>query len=319
MSVLVAGLDQLIAAEDTSDGKEFPAAHGLSLVLAWLHFPVLVAGVTALSGQTGLSGSTQVILFIALGLFFGQVSNSNAHELIHSTSRSARRLGMWVYISLLYGHHTSAHVHVHHIHVASQEDPATASKGISFYRYALRAWIGGFKRGWHVEQARASKARTRKLNPYWVYVTGAVSISLMAFLIGGLGGLAAFALLAAYAQLQLLMSDYVQHYGLTRRRLPSGKLEPVGARHSWNAPHVMSSALMLNAPRHSDHHANPSRGYAELRLETDMPMLPYSLPVMAVLALWPARWRRVMDPRVAHWTKTADPAPALDQGLPDAA
>jgi len=34
-----------------------------------------------------------------------------------------------------------------------------------------------------------------------------------------------------------------------------------------------------------------------------MPMLPYSLPMMAVIALMPPLWRRVMDPRVAHWEK----------------
>jgi alkane 1-monooxygenase len=57
---------------------------------------------------------------------------------------------------------------------------------------------------------------------------------------------------------------------------------------------------MLNAPRHSDHHAHPSRPYAVLRL-SDGPLLPRSLPVMAGVALFPRRWRRMMDPLVAKW------------------
>jgi alkane 1-monooxygenase len=32
-----------------------------------------------------------------------------------------------------------------------------------------------------------------------------------------------------------------------------------------------------------------------------MPMLPRSLPVMAMVALVPPWWRRVMNPRLLHW------------------
>jgi alkane 1-monooxygenase len=34
-----------------------------------------------------------------------------------------------------------------------------------------------------------------------------------------------------------------------------------------------------------------------------MPKLPYSLPIMAVIALVPPLWRRVMDRRVAQWRR----------------
>ena len=59
---------------------------------------------------------------------------------------------------------------------------------------------------------------------------------------------------------------------------------------------------MVNAPRHSDHHAHPARPYPALRLtpENPRPMLPYSLPVMASIATLPHLWRRVMDRRVAR-------------------
>jgi alkane 1-monooxygenase len=86
--------------------------------------------------------------------------------------------------------------------------------------------------------------------------------------------------------------------------LDDDKLEPVGPQHSWNTPHRFSGAMMLNAPRHSDHHTHPSKPYPALQLlEDKMPMLPYSLPMMAVIALMPPLWRRVMDPRVAHWER----------------
>ena len=40
----------------------------------------------------------------------------------------------------------------------------------------------------------------------------------------------------------------------------------------------------------------------ELELDrAAMPILPHSLPVMAVLALVPPVWHRIMDPRARRW------------------
>jgi alkane 1-monooxygenase len=122
---------------------------------------------------------------------------------------------------------------------------------------------------------------------------------------------AALFFIAGYAQIQILLSDYVQHYGLHRAHTSQGRLEPVGPHHSWNAPHVMSAAMTLNAPRHSDHHVTPHRPYPALQLDrATMPVLPHSLPVMAVLALVPPLWRRVMDRRAARWRESSGGAAA---------
>jgi len=119
----------------------------------------------------------------------------------------------------------------------------------------------------------------------------------------GLAGVLAHLGLAAYATMQLLMSDYVQHYGLQRRRGENGRYEPVSPRHSWNARQVFSSFLMLNAPRHSDHHAHPSHPYPGLTLPggADAPRLPFSLPMMGVIALFPPLWFRMMNKRARRW------------------
>jgi alkane 1-monooxygenase len=100
-----------------------------------------------------------------------------------------------------------------------------------------------------------------------------------------------------------MLSDYVQHYGLLRKRRADGRLEPVSAAHSWNAPHWFSAAMMLNAPRHSDHHAHPSRPYPALRLPQacDAPMLPWPLPFACLIALAPPLWKRLMRPHLAPW------------------
>jgi len=193
---------------------------------------------------------------------------------------------------------------VHHVHVGTKADPNTARKGESFYRFFVRAWIGSFRKGLSAENKRFPRTGQHWWrHPYIAYVGGAFGFLMLAALIGGPKGMVAALCLGGFAQTQLMMSDYVQHYGLSRQILPNGKPEPVGACHSWNAPQPMSSALMLNAPRHSDHHAHPARPYPSLRLSDDMPMLPRSLPVMASLALFPPLWRRVMDHRAAKWAK----------------
>jgi alkane 1-monooxygenase len=308
MTALTASLDQLITQTlATVEGDEFPAADQLSITLAVAHFALWLLVIAALSGATGLVLWEKLAVFTGAGLFIGQVSNSNAHELIHRPGRWLRRTGRWIYISVLFGHHSSAHTLVHHVHVGTRSDPSTARQGESFYRFFARAWKGGFRAGLRAESKRLTQsARPTWRHPYVVYVLGAGAALIVAALIGGSTGVLAAVCLSGFAQTQLMLSDYVQHYGLSRRIVKNGKPEPVGSRHSWNAPHLMSSALMLNAPRHSDHHAHPTRPFPALRLDDDMPMLPRSLPVMACVALYPRLWRRVMDPRVAQWQETAE-------------
>ncbi|MEZ5684885.1 MAG: alkane 1-monooxygenase [Paracoccaceae bacterium] len=321
VGIFIFTLDVMIrrAAPDAPEGQEFPAADGLSQLLAGLHFGLLALAVWAISGGSGLDAVSRVPLFLAFGLFFGQVSNSNAHELIHRADKRLFLFGKWVYISLLFGHHTSAHRHVHHRFAATPDDPNTAQLGESFWAFAPRAWAGSFIAGWEMERARrlprlqaeaalaqGPLARVRlwfaARRPYADYLLGGAAIALLVTLWFGAGGLLAYLALCAHAQIQLLLSDYVQHYGLERAALGNGRYAPVDETHSWDAPHPVSSLWMLNAPRHSDHHAHPARPYPALRLgETGAPgrpILPRSLPAMATLALFPRLWRRVMDKRV---------------------
>ncbi|MFV0410916.1 MAG: alkane 1-monooxygenase [Paracoccus sp. (in: a-proteobacteria)] len=287
---------------DAGEGAEFPLADAGSVLLACAHFILLFAALRALAGDW-LGWGERLALFLGTGMYFGQVSNSNAHELIHRSTRGLFRLGAAVYVSLLFGHHVTVHRLVHHIHVATERDPNSARLGESFWHFFPRAWIGSFRAGLAAERKRAG--RKGSLNPYVIWIGGAVFCVIAAGLIFGLRGALDYVLLCLYAQMQLMLSDYVQHYGL-RRRIIDGRAEPVGPRHSWDARHPISSLAMVNAPRHSDHHAHPARIYPALRLdlENKRPMLPYSLPVMGAMAMVPPLWRRVMDRRVARMVET---------------
>jgi alkane 1-monooxygenase len=306
MTALVAVLDQIkgLFMGDAPEGAEFPAADGLLFGLACGHLIALPIVVWAVAGDSGLSGWQRAGLMLGAGLWFGQVSNPMAHELIHRGNRVLYGLGVAVYTSLLFGHHSSAHRLVHHRHAASAADPNSARAGEGFYRFFLRAWGGSFLRGWTEENAlRVRSQAGRGLHPYAIYLGGAALALAVAASLAGVWGLVVWVALAFHAQLQLMLSDYVQHYGLTRATRDGGRLEPVAARHSWNAPQWFSSAMMLNAPRHSDHHAHPARPYPALRLPdaTDAPHLPWPLPVACTLALFPPLWKRAIRPHLAKW------------------
>ncbi|MDO8883703.1 alkane 1-monooxygenase [Pseudotabrizicola sp.] len=312
MVLLVIVLDQLIpyVAGNAPEGAEFPAADavlvavGLAVVAL---MPLAVWGITSDHLRLG----EKVLLFFGTSYFLGHVGHPAAHELIHRSGRGLYRLGVLVYSMMLFGHHASAHRLVHHTAVATPDDPNSARAGESFWRFAPRAWIGGFRAGKAAEDAqRARRKRAAGAHPDAWYLGIGVACLGLAAIIGGPVGALIWLLLSAHAQMQQLLGDYVQHYGLARARLPDGRYEPVGARHSWNTPHWFSSALMLNAPRHSDHHAHPSRPYPALRLTKDAPLLPWPLPLACALAMVPRLWKRRMRPHLAHWQSQHGQVPA---------
>jgi alkane 1-monooxygenase len=271
----------------------------LPIVLGVLHLVLLPVTILGLSNATGLDQPAQVALFAAVAMIFGQISCSNAHELIHKGRALPNVLGRVVYATLFFGHHASAHPAVHHRFVATSDDPNSAAEGESLYRFLPRAWIGSFRAGLRVEIARLRRKGAPAWgagNPFWGYgLFSALALTASAA-IGGWGGIAAHLALGLLASAQLLTSDYVQHYGLRRARLADGRYEAVGPEHSWNAPDAFSRLMMLNAPLHSEHHLHPTRPFPQLgRPEgAEGPVLPYSLPIMAGIACIPPLWKRVM-------------------------
>ncbi|MRU14298.1 alkane 1-monooxygenase [Roseovarius sp. A21] len=303
ITVLVFMIDRLTAreAKNADPEAEFPAADQLLVTLGLAHFALLAMALWAVAGPSGLATLDRILVLLASALLFGQISHPVAHELIHRPPRALRLMGRLIYTSLLMGHHASAHMLIHHAHVGSDKDPNSPPRGMGFWRFAPRAWWQSFIGAYRVE-TRLRRGKLTLSHPYVIYTVGAVGLISIAGLSLGAGGIAALCVMAIHAQIQILMADYVQHYGLRRARMPDGRLEPVGPQHSWNAPEWYSSAMMVNAPRHSDHHVSPNRPFPALQLDqARMPTLPRSLPVMACIATIPPLWRRIMDPLCEAW------------------
>jgi alkane 1-monooxygenase len=207
---------------------------------------------------------------------------------------------------VLYSHFRSEHLLVHHRHVGTPKDPATARFGETLWHFLPRVLWQSLVSAWVAEAAmlaRKGLPASHPSNPFWRYAALQAAALLLAALIGGWWGLALFGVQAAVAVFQLELVNYIEHYGLVRRHLGGGRYEPTRPHHSWNAAHRASNWLLINLQRHSDHHYKPDRRFPLLQTYApeEAPQMPYGYPVVTVAALLPPLWRRIMDPRVARW------------------
>jgi alkane 1-monooxygenase len=197
---------------------------------------------------------------------------------------------------------------VHHLWVGTPRDLVSARYNQGFWRFFLRILTLGPGSAWRAETAmlaRAGKPAWHLSNPFWRYGALQLAFVLLAYAIGGAMGVGLFAFQALVAVLHLELTNYVEHYGLSRLHLGDGRYEPVRPHHSWNAAHAASNWLLINLQRHSDHHFKPDRRFPLLQTydRQEAPQLPLGYPAMVVVAAIPPLWRRLMNPRVRAWRR----------------
>ncbi|WP_377509649.1 alkane 1-monooxygenase [Octadecabacter sp. R77987] len=301
----IAGLYEENADLDTTEDELF----WYKLVtLIW--FPiqfVTVFGILWYVTQTGhLSVVEQIILFFGIGVISGAVGIVYAHELCHQKPKLERNLGDLLLAMVLYSHFRSEHLLVHHRYVGTPRDPVTARYNEGFHRFFFRVLREQPLSAFRAEKAMLARKNLPwhdRTNPFWKYWGLQIMFIALAVIIGGWAGLGLFLIQAFVAIWQLELTNYVEHYGLTRKHLGDGKYEHVLPRHSWNASQLASNWLLINLQRHSDHHYKPDRRFPLLQTygEADAPQLPYGYPIMTMAAMVPPIWRRVMNPRVRKW------------------
>lgn len=89
--------------------------------------------------------------------------------------------------------------------------------------------------------------------------------------------------------------NYIEHYGIIRKKDKNGVDESIGKMHSWNQ---LSGAIIVRLQRHSDHHEHSFRPYQILRRMDDAPYFPFEYLHCYYLSLIPPVWFLVMNPRV---------------------
>ncbi|MEE2775047.1 MAG: alkane 1-monooxygenase [Pseudomonadota bacterium] len=291
-----------------NDGKDLRRYKLILWIWPFLQVFLIFGGLITIFKFSDWSLFEQVALMLVQGMVTGAVGIVFAHELMHQKSFKERILADSLMGMALYGHFRTEHVLVHHRYVGTEKDAVTARFNEGFYKFLVRILPGCLLSAWKVESGRLlanGKSVFDKSNPFWIYVIFPSLYVLASYIIGGFWGIILFVIQAAVAVLHLEVVNYIEHYGLTRRKLSNGKIEQTKPHHSWNANHEASNFLLINLQKHSDHHVKPNRVYPLLKSyeASEAPQLPFGYPLMVLLSLFPVLWKSVMNPRVLEWRK----------------
>ena len=271
----------------------------LTYAVVPLHFITLI-GCAWYATWADLSWWAFIGLAVMAGLAAGLAINTG-HELGHKNSKIEKTLSKIVLAVPAYGHFSIDHNRGHHMTVSTPEDAASSRMGESIYAFAVREIPGALVRAWGFERDRLAARGKSVLHPdNQILQSWLLSLVIAAGLIAAFGWIMLPFLLVhhAVAYWQLTSANYIEHYGLLRRRDENGKLERCEPHHSWNSNHVFSNVVLFHLERHSDHHAHPLRRYQSLRHFDNLPTLPNGYFGTYLLAYVPWLWFRIMDKRL---------------------
>ncbi|MCW2773595.1 MAG: alkane 1-monooxygenase [Nocardioides sp.] len=305
---LLAGLDRSNPPDDVIERLEQDRYYRwityLFLPIQYLGF---VGALWLIGGGADLTTFDKIGLAVSVGCI-GGIGINTAHELGHKREANERWLSKIALAQSFYGHFYIEHNRGHHVRVATPEDPASSRFGENFYQFWPRTVGGSLKSAWRIEKRRYAR---KDQHPFRigndVLNAWLMSVVLWAALTVWLGPeILPYLVIQAVVGFSLLeVVNYMEHYGMLRQKVGVGerqRYERVDPTHSWNSNNVATNVLLYHLQRHSDHHANPTRRYQSLRDFEESPVLPTGYAGMIVLAIVPAVWRRVMDPRVlAHF------------------
>lgn len=239
----------------------------------------------------------------SFGIICGVIAINLGHELGHRHNLFERGLGEILLVLALQAHFLPYHNHGHHRNVATPGDPATARKNESIYFFWFRSQIGSYVSAWKIEYFRLTN---RGKSPWSFYnrmirysLLEAIVISLILFWFG-VGPLVAYLITCLIGMLILETVNYIEHYGLLRKKVSEDKFERVSPKHSWNSDHQLGRILLFELSRHSDHHANPTKPYQCLKSFSESPQMPTGYPGMMLMSLIPPIWFRVMNRELAR-------------------
>jgi len=173
---------------------------------------------------------------------------------------------------------------------------------------------------WQIEAQRLRRLGSGWLSPrnlmIWLTLNELAWVAGLTWYFGPLA-LALFALQYAAPRFLLSVGDYLEHYGLSRRKLPGGEYEPARAIHSWDDSYMLSNFLFTAVDRHADHHENSGRPFQILRVRKEAPRLPYGYLTMIFAAFVPPVWRRLVHPVLEAFYDKGEVVPhALPGALP---
>lgn len=271
---------------------------------------IIVYGLIWFVGEVYTSSSSFSLEWVGVAFSLGIVLGTNGinvgHELGHRQKSWERFLGKMLLLPSFYMHFYIEHNFGHHQNAATPDDPATAKINQTLYSFWITSVVRQYINSWRI-QADLLKRQSR---PFISLYNDMMWFTLFQLVYAGVlfmvFGIQVCVLLVASGLVGVLLLEsvnYIEHYGLLRNRLPSGRYERVRAMHSWNSNHVVGRIVLYELTRHSDHHYKSSKKYQILDYHEQSPEMPYGYPTSLVIALIPPLWFRLMNPRIPQEMK----------------
>ncbi|MDA9698986.1 alkane 1-monooxygenase [Flavobacteriaceae bacterium] len=272
-------------------------------LLLYLNIPI-VFGIFFFSlEKLAIASSVYDIIGIILSASIVMATNgiNVGHELGHRKSLIARTCSKLLYLPCQYMHFYIEHNFGHHINVATPEDPATARYKQTVYSFWITSVIRTYVSAWEI-QLKLLKVSKRSFfsikNDMVFYTLFQLSFLLFIYFNFGLYLTLLSIVMSIVSFLFLETINYVEHYGLLRKKEPSGRYERVKPHHSWNSNHTIGRIVLYELTRHSDHHFKSSKKYQVLESLDECPHLPHGYPTSILISLIPPLWFSIMNPLV---------------------
>lgn len=245
---------------------------------------------------------------LGMGLSCGALGINVAHELGHRSKRYEQIMAKILLMTTSYMHFFIEHNRGHHKNVSTPLDPATSRLNEPVYTFLFRSVYGGYIDAWKLEAHRLQKTNQNFWNPMHNEMLRFQIIQVLFYVAIYLGfgwiGVGGFLISSIIGFSLLEIVNYIEHYGLMRKKLPNGAYEKVKPHHSWNSGHELGRIFLFELTRHSDHHFNASRKYQILRHFENAPQMPTGYLAMIPLALVPPLWFKIMNPKVQKHNET---------------
>lgn len=238
---------------------------------------------------------------INMGIILAVLGINVAHELGHRSGFWPYAFAQFLLLPCLYMHFTEQHNYGHHKYVGTDQDSSTAKLNEPVYTFWWRSIKAVFINSWNLEAKRLAE---RNRNPFhwqnrifWQWTFQMIYLGAVFLYAGALALVSAF-VIALISILILESINYIEHYGLVRKKTLDGRYENVSEHHSWNSDHDLGRIFLYELTRHPSHHLMAHEKYQNLDSIREAPQLPFGYPATLLMALVPPLWFSVMNKRV---------------------
>jgi len=231
------------------------------------------------------------------------------HELIHRPIFAEFFSGVVATVFANYSHFWIEHLWGHHKRVATDEDPASSQIGDDLYTFLVRDIYLSFTDALKIESKYLNKKNLAFFHNR--ILQGYTASALIAYAIYSYFGYAALVFYIGQGivtALHIENANYIEHYGLRRRKVAGGKrdadgefiYERPGWFHAWDTGDRLTNWILFKIQRHPDHHTNAGRPCQILRTFKQSPKMPTGYAGMFVLSWFPPLYFAIMDPLVRN-------------------